>query len=185
MRIISGQFKGKSLFAGNDLSIRPTTSRIKEIIFSILGDYCKDKLVLDLFSGSGSLGFESVSRGAKGVIFVEKASSSIEIIKHNLNELSIHSDKVKIIRADVLDYVRRGENSYQLILADPPFKYSHMQDLVIDICKYGILDEEGLLILHHEIDNPIDLNADKYQVMKQKKVGRSLISFIVQKDKNV
>ena len=72
MRILSGQFKGKSLSAGKDLSIRPTTSRIKEIIFSILGDYCRDKWVLDLFSGSGSLGFESISQGARGVFFVEK-----------------------------------------------------------------------------------------------------------------
>jgi 16S rRNA (guanine966-N2)-methyltransferase len=185
MRILSGQFKGKSLSAGKDLSIRPTTSRIKEVIFSILGDYCQDKWILDLFSGSGSLGFEAVSRGARGVIFVEKAQSSIEILKQNLNELSINSDKVEIIRADVLDYVRRGENSHQLILADPPFKYSQMQYMVDEICNSGILDQKGLFILHHEIDNPIELNADRYQVMKQKKVGRSLISFIVQGGGNV
>ena len=185
MRILSGQFKGKYLSAGQDLSIRPTTNRIKEIIFSVLGDYFKDRWILDLFSGSGSLGFEAISRGARGVVFVEKAQSSINIIKLNLNKLSVSSDKVKIVKADVLDYVRRGENSYQLILADPPFKYPEMECLVNDICQNKILDREGVLMLHHEIDNPIEINTDRYQVMKQKKIGRSLISFIVQEGENV
>jgi len=185
MRILSGQFKGKYLFAGQDLSIRPTTNRIKEIVFSVLGDFCKDRWVLDLFSGSGSLGFEAISRGAGGVTFVEQAQSSIDIIKRNSNKLSINSDKVKIVKADALDYVNRGGNSHQLILVDPPFKYPKIQCLINDICHNKILDREGVLMLHHEINNPIEIKTDRYQVMKQKKVGRSLISFIVWEGENV
>lgn len=185
MRILSGQFKGKNLSAGQDLSIRPTTNRIKEIIFSVLGDYYFDKWILDLFSGSGSLGFEAISRGAKGVTFIEKAKSSIDILKLNLSNLSLNSKCVKVINADVLDYIYQEKSEFQLILADPPFKYPEMQRLVDSICQNQILAMEGVLMLHHEIDNPIKLNTERYEVMKQKKVGRSLISFIVREDVNV
>ena len=87
MRISAGQFKGKKLFAGSDLSIRPITNRLKEIIFSVLNDFIHDKTVLDLFSGSGSLGIEALSRGAGQVTFVEKKDSSIRVLQKNLNSL--------------------------------------------------------------------------------------------------
>lgn len=180
MRILTGQFKGKHLSAGRDLSIRPITNRNKEIIFSILGDFCKDRWILDLFSGSGGLGLEAISRGATGVSFVEKATTSVEVLKFNINELSVSADKIKIIRTDVLDYIRRGEAAFQLIFADPPFKYPEMQILVDEIFHYKILSRGGVLMLHHEIDNPINLQTDIYQVIKQKKMGRSILSFIVE-----
>jgi len=93
MRILSGQFRGKYLSAGQDLSIRPITNRNKEIIFSVLGDFCKDRWVLDLFSGSGSIGLEAISRGAKGVSFVEKESTSIHILNLNIADPNWLVDK--------------------------------------------------------------------------------------------
>jgi 16S rRNA (guanine966-N2)-methyltransferase len=185
MRILSGQFRGKYLSAGQDLSIRPITNKNKEIIFSILGDFYKDRWILDLFSGSGSIGLEAISRGAKGVTFVEKETTSIQILKLNIDALSIEPDKIEIMQADVLDYIRRGEKTFQLVLADPPFRYPEMQSLVEEICEYKILDTQGVLMLHHEIDNQIQLETIKYYVLKQKKVGRSLLSFIVQGKENV
>lgn len=185
MRILTGQFKGKYLSAGQDLSIRPITNRNKEIIFSVLGDLCKDRWILDLFCGSGSLGLEAISRGAEGVTFVEKETSSIQVLKKNIKSLLILPDKVKIFQAKVIDHIRQEKDMFPLIFADPPFKYPEMQILVEDICRYNVLDPNGLLMLHHEIDNPIKSDTERYQVIKQKKIGRSLLSFIVQEGENV
>ena len=87
MRVLSGKYKGKLLKASKDLSIRPTTNRIKETIFNILYDFCNDKNVLDLFSGSGSLGIEAISRGASSVTFLEHSESSMKVLKQNITVL--------------------------------------------------------------------------------------------------
>ncbi len=185
MRILSGQFRGKKLFAGNDLSIRPTTGKIKEIIFSILGDFYAGKEVLDLFSGSGSLGLESLSRGAKHLTFVEKEKSSINVLEKNLISLAVESHTISIVRKDVLEYLKTCVKQFDLILMDPPFRYSHLQDLVVQIMAGQILKKPGISVVHHEIDNPLATDHMHYQVIKQKKIGRSLISFILPEEKNV
>lgn len=185
MRILKGQFKGKYLSAGQDLSIRPTTNRIKEIIFSIIGDYIAGKWVIDLFCGSGSLGCEAISRGAKGVTFVDESISSINILKLNIQELCIDSAKFKIVNSDVIDFIRNSDTSCSFILADPPFRYPQIQKLVNDIFQFEVLAHKGVLMLHHEISNPIQKESENYELIKQKKVGRSLISFIGQESENV
>lgn len=185
MRILAGQFKGKNLFAGHDLSIRPTTNRIKEIIFAILDDFCKGKSVLDLFSGSGSLGFEAMSRGASKVTFVEREGKSIQVLKRNLQALPIEPHCVNIIKADALDHSKQSRDSFDLILMDPPFHYPPLQNLVNEIIVNNIMNKRGILVVHHEISNPLLEDKVSYKLIKQKKVGRSLISFILQEDLNV
>lgn len=185
MRILTGQLKGKQLFAGNDLSIRPMTNRIKEIIFSILSDFCTDKIVLDLFSGSGSLGIEALSRGAEHATFVEKVDSSIWVLEYNIEVLSIISEKVTIVKSDVLQYVRQQKNSFDIILMDPPFHYPPIQELVDLIIENNILKQNGILVVHHEINNPLLIRGAPYELIKQKKIDRSLISIILQEENNV
>ena len=123
MRILAGQYKGKNLSAGNDLSIRPITNRIKEIIFSVLDNFCDNKIVLDLFSGSGSLGLEALSRGARYITFVEKEFSSIRVLEKNIKTLSLTTDNVQIIQSDALKFSKKDYRSFKLILMDPPILY--------------------------------------------------------------
>lgn len=184
MRIISGQYKGKKIYAGKDLSIRPTTNKIKEIIFAVLGDFCVDKDVLDLFCGSGSLGIEALSRGATRVTFIEKWESSVKILRNNIKHLQLNSSIIHIIKDDALNFSSKVNSTFKLILIDPPFRYSFLQILIDNIVKHGILHQDGIIILHHEIINPIRTDVDYYRIIKQKKVGRSLISFISTGDKN-
>jgi 16S rRNA (guanine966-N2)-methyltransferase len=185
MRISAGHFKGKKLFAGSDLSIRPITNRLKEIIFSVLNDFIHDKTVLDLFSGSGSLGIEALSRGAGQVTFVEKEDSSIRVLQKNLNTLKFDPDCITINKSDVLDFLNESKNRYNLILSDPPFKYFPLQQMVNQIFIRNILGFSGLLVVHHEIDNPLLTKDVPYSMLKQKKIGRSLLSFIVKEATNV
>ncbi len=185
MRILAGQYKGKNLSAGNDLSIRPITNRIKEIIFSVLDNFCDNKIVLDLFSGSGSLGLEALSRGARYITFVEKEFSSIRVLEKNIKTLSLTTDNVQIIQSDALKFSKKDYRSFKLILMDPPFKYTTLQELVIEIIKNNLLDKKGILVVHHEVDNPLLRNDVPYQLVKQKKIGRSLVSFILQEETDV
>ena len=103
MRVISGTFKGRKLQASKDLSIRPTTDRVKESIFNILQDFHRNKKVVDIFSGSGNLGIEALSRGASHVCFVEKYQSSIKVLQKNIVHIGIDSEFYTIINKSAED----------------------------------------------------------------------------------
>ena len=185
MRIIAGLYKGKRISAGPEKSIRPMTNRNKEIIFSILDDFFVDRRVLDLFCGSGSLGLESLSRGAAQLTFVDQDKSSVQILKENINTLKIDYGRVNVIACDALTYLEKESDSHRLIFADPPFRYDKLQILVNMIFNNHRLDKDGILVLHHEKTNPIQPQSPSYCTVKQKKAGRSLITFLAQENKNV
>lgn len=178
MRIITGIYKGRRLKSSNDLSIRPTTDRVKEYIFNILQDFPQDKNVVDLFSGSGSLGIEALSRGAKFVRFVEHAGSSIEILKSNLEHVQIPAHHYKIIKKDALDFANEIDIGADICFMDPPYIYPPVQELVDRVFDHNVIHRDGLLVLEHEQINPIEMESDKYQVFRHKKISRSLISFM-------
>jgi 16S rRNA (guanine(966)-N(2))-methyltransferase RsmD len=185
MRVLAGQYKGKSLSAGSDMSIRPITNRLKEIIFSIIQEFVLDIKILDLFSGSGSLGIEALSRGAGHLTFVEKEETSLKVLNKNLSDLKIDPEIIRIVKSDVLEFLINCKNEYQLIFSDPPFKYPFLQQMINQIFASRILSPNGLLILHHEIDNPLRSESVPYSLLKQKKIGRSILSFITKEAKDV
>ena len=116
--------KGRRLISPKkgDLLLRPTTDYVKESLFNILGDRCKEARVLDLFSGTGSLSIEAFSRGASYVEAVEKRKVSLQILYKNLNFLKI-KDQIQVISMDVFKYLRHyKKKSFDIILIDPPFK---------------------------------------------------------------
>jgi 16S rRNA (guanine966-N2)-methyltransferase len=185
MRIIAGQYKGKKLAAGNDLTIRPITTKLKESVFNTLGDFITEKVVLDLFSGSGSFGLEALSRGAKRIIFVEQAPSSIKVLQENLNALSVPSDCFHIHFGDAHKFIHNNSTGYELILMDPPFNFSYLQDFLDIVISRKVLAKSGMLVLHHEVSNPIQESSMAYDIFKQRKFGRNLISYILRKDLDV
>lgn len=121
MRIIAGTFKGRTLKRPGDKRVRVTTDRVREAWFSILAPKIEGARVLDLFSGSGILGFEALSRGARSVDFVEVSARSVEAIRSNVLTLGVEA-RVAVRRGDALRFVARLEpGAYDLTLADPPF----------------------------------------------------------------
>jgi len=181
MRVLSGKYKGKNLDCTTDQSIRPTTNRIKEYIFSILIDFCHEKNVADVFAGTGNLGIESLSRGAAHVDFIEYANSSINILQKNLSHLKISSDQFRIYKKDAMVFSNTVTGNYDLILMDPPFKYPPLNDLLSNLFQNNLLKETGIIVVEHEITNPIQPDSIFYDIIKQKKMGRSLISFLTNK----
>jgi 16S rRNA (guanine966-N2)-methyltransferase len=126
IRIIAGEFKGHKLKSGLDRpGFRPTKDRVKESLFSILGDM-QGKEVLDLFAGSGNLGFETLSRGAKTVTFIENNYRQTNILRENAEKLKV-LEKINIIPRNTMIYLKKSKDvNFDLVLADPPYQFKSM-----------------------------------------------------------
>lgn len=178
MRIISGIYKGRRLQGSKDLSIRPTTDRVKEYIFSVLQDFPRDKNVADIFSGSGGLGLEALSRGAAHIFFVEKHKSSILVLRTNIESIAIETHCYGIINKTAEEYIISDHSDRELYFLDPPFIFTQLQILLDNLTCSEFFHTGNLVVLEHEVSNPIEMESDYYTILKQKKMGRSLISFI-------
>lgn len=179
MKILSGNLKGKNLAGSKDLSIRPTTNRIKESIFNSVQGLISGKKIADFFSGSGNLGIESISRNAAHVTFIEKEYSSIAVLKSNLLATSIDESLYHIVHADAVEFASYCADVFDVIFMDPPFKYPPLNQLLSVIFLQKLLQPNGILIVEHEIDNPIEKSNTMFEIVKQKKIGRGLISYIM------
>ena len=121
MRVIGGRLKGRKLISFKADHIRPTTDRVKETVFNILMGVVEGSQVLDLFSGTGNLSVEAISRGAASVEAVEYHRKSLQIMRQNFTALGI-SDRIRIVASDVFEYLQKYQGQpYDLILIDPPF----------------------------------------------------------------
>jgi len=152
MRIITGSLKGRRLFLpGKELDIRPTSDRTKEGMFGVI-DARKELQgvrVLDLFAGTGNLGFEAISRGARSVEFVDSSRYAISIIQKNAEQFGVAS-QIHSINTDVQHFIQGAPRPYDLIFSDPPYDYPEMPELVERILSEGWLEEDGWLILEHD-----------------------------------
>lgn len=184
MRIISGRYKGRKLKSSSSFDIRPTTDRVKEFIFNVLQDFTQDKIVADIFSGSGNLGLEALSRGAQKVIFVDSSSASINVLKENIKHLKIPDEQYQIIRQDAITFAKSNPLVVDLFLLDPPFVYPPIQELLDVLFTSKAMTKRSLLVLEHEKSNPIQETSDYYQIIKQRTFGRSIISFLKQRESN-
>jgi 16S rRNA (guanine966-N2)-methyltransferase len=147
MRIIGGRLGGRRLTSFKADHIRPTTDRVKESLFNIIGQNLEGQRVLDLFSGTGNLAIESFSRGAVFVEAVEKHPKSLAIIRKNLDELEL-SKSIRVIKSDVFAYLKkyRGE-AYDLVLVDPPFTESLADSVMEEISRSGVWQMGTLIVI--------------------------------------
>ncbi|NPB04109.1 MAG: 16S rRNA (guanine(966)-N(2))-methyltransferase RsmD [Thermotogae bacterium] len=141
LQVSGGKFKGIKLKTPK--RIRPTSSFTRKRIYDILGNISGYK-VLDLFSGSGALGIEALSRGAESCVFVDSSGASVRIIRENLRRLNL-MENTKVVKADVLLYLRTASGVYDLILADPPYTWDRKLNLLKGVEKF--LEDGGVLVL--------------------------------------
>ena len=148
MRVVAGTLKGRSIKAVKGTNTRPTTAKVKESIFNIIGPYFDGGVALDLFGGSGNLGIESLSRGIDRVIFVDRETIAINTIKQNVKDLKIE-DQVEIYRNDALKalkaIVKRGLQ-FDLILLDPPYKGQRINEIIEFIHENELLAIDGIIM---------------------------------------
>jgi 16S rRNA (guanine966-N2)-methyltransferase len=179
MRIISGISKGRRLAALKSQAIRPTSDRVKESIFNILGGQVEGKIVLDLFAGTGNLGIETLSRGAKRVLFVEKGRQALRLIQKNLSQFGMR-ERSEILPKDVSRAIgilkQRGE-SFDLILMDPPYEKGLIQKTLLKLHLHKIYHEGSILVIEHDRREPIPERVEGWTLLRQRRIGDTVISF--------
>jgi 16S rRNA (guanine(966)-N(2))-methyltransferase RsmD len=180
MRIISGTSKGKRLATPKGQALRPTSDRVKESIFNILGGVVEGKVVLDLFAGTGNLGIEALSRGAKRVIFIERAREATWLIKKNLAQCGMATVS-EIIPKDVIRAIgilqQRGE-ACDLILMDPPYEKGLIEKTLWKLQSQGIYHKDSILVIEHDRRESLPTNLNGWNLIRQRKIGDTLISFL-------
>ena len=180
MRIISGTSRGRRLVTPKSQAIRPTSDRVKESIFNILGDEVEGKVVLDLFAGTGNLGIEALSRGARKALFVEKGRQALRLIQKNLSQFGMKG-RSEILPKDVSRAIgilkQRGE-SFDLILMDPPYEKGLIQKTLLKLYLHRIYHEESILVIEHDRREPIPERVEGWILTRQRGIGDTVISFL-------
>jgi 16S rRNA (guanine966-N2)-methyltransferase len=177
LRISGGSLRGRKLSGPEGLEFRPTTGRVKEFIFFLYRQEIENSRFLDLFSGSGSLGLEALSRGALEGYFVEKSPRSIQLLKKNIDACGF-GERAHLLAGDVfsvLDRLGKRDENFQIIFADPPFKESLHSRIVDAVSRNKVLKSNGLLILEHESHDVSSRETD-LALIRQKKFGHCFIS---------
>lgn len=178
MRVISGKCKGRVLCRPTGKSIRPTSEKIKKFIFDYLGDSVENAVVLDLYSGTGNLAIEALSRGAKFAVLLDNAPVAIRLIYKNL-ELTNFLNQSRIIKQDALRYLKKAiqqQEQYTLIFADPPYFVTSYRDVIEYAGKGKLLQNGGFFILEHSSKHPINISLTSLELTKTKVMGDTAIS---------
>ena len=179
MRIIAGEYKGRKLDAPNDNAIRPTSDKVKEAIFSILMPYTEDGIFVDLFSGTGSLGLEALSRGAKFCYFCDKERSSISIIKTNIEKCDA-KDISKVIHGDFMKALRKMEGEkIDVFLLDPPYDSGLYEKALNSIDLLDLLNDEGIIVAEHKKEINLPETIGNLVLLKKRSYGRVVLSMYV------
>lgn len=176
LRIIAGEFKGRLISVPQTVKTRPTTDRVKESIFNYLSNKIAFEEVhaLDLYSGSGSLGFEALSRGAMTVTFVEKNYQPLQTIKQNIDALQV-ADRCTLVKASSVSFTSRNpEKKYGLIIADPPFFEYDVHQVFYNIKQNSFLDEGGLLLIERSIQT-LAQDVEAFGFEPYKRMGDSCL----------
>lgn len=184
MRIISGSAKGTKLFTLSGESTRPTLDRVKEPLFSIIQNHIQDALVLDLFSGSGALGLESLSRGAKLAILCDNNIEAIKIINQNIEKTHLN-EKSKVVHSNYkkcLDSLKNDNLKFDIIFLDPPYKTNFATDAVERILALDLLAKDGIIILEtDDEDKEIKIIKEDINIDNIRKYGRVKLMFLSRK----
>jgi len=176
MRIISGKFKGRRFSPPADnWPTRPTTDFAKEGLFNVLNNRLdfESLKVLDLFGGTGSHGYEFISRGCEDVTYVDKFGPAVNFVRKTAKELGIE-DQITIVKSDVFKFIPMAGRKFDYIFAGPPYGLPTLDDIPNLIFEYHLLKEEGLFVLEH---NPNHRFEDHPHFIEQRNYGTTIFSF--------
>ena len=180
MRIISGKARGTKLYTLEGMNTRPTLDRVKESIFNIIQNEIDGAKVLDLFAGSGAIGLECLSRGAKEAVLCDKSKEAIEIIRKNINKIHME-EKTKVFNADFeicLDKIKNKQ--FDIIYLDPPYATNYIIKSVKKIIEFGIITKDSTIIIETDNEKRIleEIANLEIKVVDKRKYGRATIIFL-------
>lgn len=178
MRVIAGTAKGRPLKAVPGMNTRPTTDKVKEAIFSMIGPYFDGGLALDLFAGTGGLGIEVLSRGADKAIFVDREKVSIDVIRQNVNAANL-ADRSEIYRNDadraVKAMAKRGDQ-FRYIFLDPPYKMTNMDEMLQSIASHNLIEQDAIIVVEHDSSHVYPEQFGGFVQRKYAKYGETAVT---------
>lgn len=175
MRIIAGDYKGRRLYSPQDDRIRPTTDKVKEALFSILSNHIYDAAVLDLFAGTGGLGLEALSRGARHCWFCDNSRDSIKLLRENIRYCRAE-EKATVLTGDFRKILQNLELSADLILLDPPYGRNLLPECFELIGENGSLAEGGIIVAEHRREEILPDKLGGVEKIKERKYGTVVLS---------
>lgn len=153
MRVVAGSFKGRRLMAPRGTRTRPTADRVREALFSMLGDVAGTR-VLDLYAGSGALGIEALSRGAESATFVDRDQRAAVAIERNLASVGVDA---AVVRQDVLRFLTRAEGAYDLVFCDPPYDSASRLAGPLAERLPALTSDDARIVTESDKRNPLEL----------------------------
>ncbi|BBH20919.1 rRNA methyltransferase [Paenibacillus baekrokdamisoli] len=178
MRVIAGTAKGRALKAVPGTNTRPTTDKVKEAIFSMIGPYFDGGLVLDLFAGTGGLGIEALSRGADRAVFVDLEGASIDVIKHNVQAAGLGASS-EIYRNEALRAVKALEKrgkAFRIVFLDPPYRMKEMDSLMQELAQRNLLEANAMIVIEHDAAHRYPEAFSFYEQMKHTQYGDTAVT---------
>lgn len=178
MRVVSGKYRGKKLKEFDIATTRPTLDRVKEAIFNLIQFDVQNAIVLDLFSGTGALGLEAISRGAKTTYLIDNNPQAINLIKDNLKNVS---ESYKLIKDDAINFLTKTSQKFDIVLLDPPFNSNLGVEAINVIVGNNLLNKNGIIVFETSNDKPFSFENKGYSV-KYKKYGSVSVYKIIKEE---
>ena len=175
MRVITGKARGVQLKTPDGMTTRPTSDRVKEALFSIIQFDIPGASVLDLFGGTGQLGIEALSRGAKNAVFVDAGEPACRLIRENLKRTKLEAD-AKVIRADYLDYLKRCRENFDIIFLDPPYAEVFLENSLKYITEIDILQSGGIIVTERPVGKELPWEFEGFTRSKDYKYGNTVLT---------
>ena len=181
MRIVAGRFRGRTLQGPSGPWLRPTADRMKESIYNVLQEWFPGAHVLDLYAGTGNLGLEALSRGAKRVVLVEQSPRARRLIARNIGTLGV-ADEVEVVAVDALRYfTTQSDARLDVVLADPPYD-AGVEDHLLAALPGAALPAGGCFVLQHRRSWALDGVPSEFSVWRTKHFGDTVVDFLVRQE---
>lgn len=178
MRVIGGVLRGKRLVSVPGNRTRPTSDRLRETVFNVLGSRVKETFVLDLFAGTGALGIEALSRGAAQAVFLDHRLEAVEVIRRNVASCRLES-RARIYRWDVLrnlNILKASPEPFSLVFMDPPYERGMVAPTFLNLSRCGCLQDRCDIVAEHASGEPVSNPPAGYELLDRREFGKTLVS---------
>lgn len=173
MRVTTGLARGRKLIAPEGLDTRPSSDMTKQAVFNIVQNYVEGSTFLDLFAGSGQMGIEALSRGAKHAVFVDASPKAIQAVKENLAHCGL-ADRAKVAQMEALSYLNSTNLKFHLAFLDPPYQKQIIDAVLPQVVRH--MAEDGVILCETERDEVLPERAGEYYLAKTYFYGKAKVS---------
>jgi 16S rRNA (guanine966-N2)-methyltransferase len=175
MRVTGGIGRGRRLQVPAGSGVRPTSDKVKQALFNILGDRIIDASFLDLFAGAGGIGIEALSRGAGSVVFVDSSRESLAVINKNIERMGFEK-RAQVVPAGAESFLKKTSGPYDIVFLDPPYA-EEMQPLLDLIAASGIVKTDGIVVAEHYKKQQSPEKANRFTLYREARYGDTVLAF--------